>query len=1031
MQSNKKQLWLATLMLVATLTACGGGGDDESDTPVYRQSADQIQSALTIRQTVQQATIISGAAPKSTATDEAPALTTDGAALQSVSRGDTVDLGLTISALEGVSSLLARVEGATSYLQIDDPNLSASGSTAKAGGSATVFSGQVQVHIPSSVHSGQFCIEFAAVDQAGRVSNYRKVCFQLPENIGDIPPPQVNAGGDLAVGDDAGTVALVGEAKAAGGATITAYRWRQLGDLGPVTVVAGSLSGAEFSFEVPDVVGAQSFGFELVVTDSGGRQARDTVDIDIVDRSTPLPPQVSVGASRSVDEGASLTISGSATDPDGFIASLRWSASPDGLVTIAQSASRVTEIQLGRVTVDTPVELRLEATDNSGLTSSNSFTLTVRDTGPEPVTLRLSGTVAEAGYEGAEVTVTAGSDQFTGQVDAQGRWQADVTVLDQSVFLHASVTHPSRSAERLEALLGDFGSALAAGNGAQTSEQHLPMLTLGYFGTALAARIRWHWALQSGQAQSSLPADTSALASAARGVDPMRVLHLSVMQELLAQGLSTLPQGVEDTLALLASREDSESVLVDLIQSHGESYRTRVDQILAAPMPTLASDHARPLEHFVNLGPSRWFLASQRVELLANGSARVDEGYTTPQSPRSASGTWAVSAGKTQITYSTAPTSTFFSDDATCGDDPTPRNVTFAYTPVGVDVTPLWQPEAGLTLAIWQTEFRTDYPDNPECEPVVEAADPLLLWLQEFGSAPPFPIAISDGTVLAISVPNTGSETNSAGGPLMAFRPDRLRFQADGSGTMDGFALDGEPTSTFSWRMLVDGALEVVDANQVTSRYYGWARQDAIGFEVFHVTDAADGYRSAARQNLVPVSTPAPQMTDAVAAADWAQFGHDRWFSSQSTVFSRFGLRLRSGGTGVNTDRYLDEDTYIAGPETSRQLEWALTEDGLDSFWTYDSSTGSGNCTYDGVTCQYIDQRRWVPVAAVGDRYYFLEDRLYAVDSDPATPPELRYYSELRYYDRSELPAAGKGIRTSGAGPGGISDAYPVSSPHH
>lgn len=1031
MKSNKKQIWLATLMLVTTLTACGGGGDDETDTPAFTESADQIQSALTIRQTVQQATLISGAAPKSTATAEAPALTTDGAALQSVSSGDTVDLGLTISALEGVSSLLARVQGATSYLQIDDPNLSVSGSTAKAGGSATVFSGQVQVQIPSSFHSGQFCIEFAAVDQAGRVSNYRKVCFQLPENIGDIPPPQVNAGGDLAVGDDAGTVALVGEAKAAGGATITAYRWRQLGDLAPVTVVAGSLSGAEFSFEVPDVVGAQSFGFELVVTDSDGRQARDTVDIDIVDRSTPLPPQVSVGASRSADEGTSLTVSGSATDPDGFIASLRWTASPAGLVTIAQSANRVTEVQLSRVTVDTPVELRLEATDNSGLTSSNSFTLTVRDTGPEPVTLRLSGTVAEAGYEGAEVTVTAGSDSFTGQVDAQGRWQTDVTVLDRSVFLRAAVTHPSRSEERLEALLGDFSSALAAGNGTETLEQQLPMLTLGYFGTALAARIRWHWALQSGQAQGSLPADTSALASAARGVDPMRVLHLSVMQDLLAQGLSTLPQGVGDTLALLASREDSESVLVDLIQSHGETYRARVAQMLAAPMPTLAPDHARPLEHFINLGPSRWYLASQRVELLANGSARVDEGFNTPQSARSASGTWAVSAGETQISYSTAPTSTDFSAEGTCGDDPTPRNVTFAYTPVSLDFTPLWQPEAGLTLAIWQTEFRIDYPDNPECESVTETADPLLVWLQEFETAPPFPIAIADGSVLAMSVPNTGSETNSAGGPLMAFRPDRLRFRADGTGTMDGFALDGEPSSSFSWRMLGDGALEVVDANQVTSRYYGWARQDAIGYEVVHVTDAADGYRSAARPNLVPVSAPAPQITAAVAAADWAQFGHDRWFSSQSTVFSRFGLRLRSDGTGVNTQSNLDDATYFAGPETGQQLEWTLTEEGLDSFWTWDSSTGTGNCTYDGVTCQYIDQRRWVPVAAVGDRYYFLEDRLYATDSDPATPPNLRYYSELRYYDRSELPVAAKGIRAAGEAGGGIRDAFSVSSPHH
>lgn len=1008
MHVNKKN-WLATLLVAVSVAACGGGGDDAAEAEVVAETADQIQAALTVRQTVQQATVITGAAPKSTATDEAPELNTDSDALQSVEAGDTVDLGLTISALEGVSSLLARVEGANSYLQIDDPNLSDAGSTGKALGGATVFSGQVQVQIPSSLNSGQFCIEFAAVDQAGRVSNYRKVCFQIPRNIADIPPPQVNAGGDLAVGDDVGTVALAGEARAAGGSSITSYQWRQLGDLDPVTVVEGSLGEAEFSFEVSDVVGAQSFGFELVVTDSDGRQGRDTVDIDIVDRSTPLPPQVSVGASRSVDEGSTLTVSGSATDPDGFISSLLWTASPAGLVTIAQSGNRVTELQVGRVSADTPVELRLEATDNSGLTASKSLTLTVRDTGPEPVTLRLSGTVAEAGYGGAVVTVAAGSDQFTAQVDAQGRWQTDVTVVDQSVFLHASVTHPARSAEKLEALLGDFASVLAAGDGTETSEQQLPVLTLGYFGTAMAARIRWHWALQSGQALGSLPADTAALASAARGVDLMRAVHLTAMQGLLSQGLAGLPQGVDDTLSLLASREDSETVLVELIQDHGEAYRDHVKQVLAAPLPTLDQAHARPLGHFINLGPSRWYLVSHRTELLADGSARVDRGYTTPKEVQSASGTWSISAHETHVSYTSAPTTTSYESDEVCGDDPTPRNITFAYTPLRALFAPIWQPETGLTLAVWRTEYRTEYPDNPECAPVDEISEPTLVWLQEIGVSPGFPIAISDGTVLAMSVPNTGDESNSFVGPQVAFRSDRLHFRADGTGTMDGFGLDGEPSSNFSWTIAEDGALEVVDANQITSRYYGWARQDASGFEIFHLTDTAGGHRSAARQSLVLASSPAPQLTQAVAAADWAQFGNDRWFSGQSMVFSRFGLRLRPDGTGVNLDRHLSDSSYFPGPETSQQLSWELTDDGLNSYWTYNSSTGASNCTYDGVTCEYQDMRRWVPVAVVGDRYYFLEDRLYAIDGDPATPPDLRYYTDLRFYDRSDLPAGAKG----------------------
>ena len=125
-------------------------------------------------------------------------------------------------------------------------------------------------------------------------------------------------------------------------------------------------------------------------TDSSGNESTATREVTVVAAGPPAdnnPPDVDAGADQTVGEGDTVTLSGSATDPDAgdAIESYSWSAPPGSGITFADGSSASTTFTAPAVDADATFTLTLTASDgaNSG---SDDVDVTVKDTGSAFIT---------------------------------------------------------------------------------------------------------------------------------------------------------------------------------------------------------------------------------------------------------------------------------------------------------------------------------------------------------------------------------------------------------------------------------------------------------------------------------------------------------------------------------------------------------------------------------------------------------------------------------------------------------------------
>lgn len=186
-------------------------------------------------------------------------------------------------------------------------------------------------------------------------------------------PPSADAGVSQRV-EVGATVVLTGSA-IDGDGEIVAVSWTQTA--GPEVTLSSS-SNLSTNFIAPSLENDILLTFQLTVTDDGGAQASDTVNVAVVGKPVNLEPVVNAGADQSVYSGAKVNLQGIANDEDGEIISYQWTQTSGTLVELLDSDKAIASFTAPQVTANETLMFLLTVVDDDQTSSSDSVAIEIQ-----------------------------------------------------------------------------------------------------------------------------------------------------------------------------------------------------------------------------------------------------------------------------------------------------------------------------------------------------------------------------------------------------------------------------------------------------------------------------------------------------------------------------------------------------------------------------------------------------------------------------------------------------------------------------
>jgi hypothetical protein len=604
---------------------------------------------------------------------------------------------------------------------------------------------------------------------------------------------------------------------------------------------------------------------------------------------------------------------------------------------------------------------------------------------PTKVSLKLKGAVTDAPIPNAVVTATVGTQTFTTTADADGIYSLDLEIEASHVGDFVTLSGKGAGAQsyvEFRSLAGSFQTLAAAAGSDKTlssDENHSTQIT--NVSTAEAVL------LQEANGGQPITSDT-VLASLGTSLDGQQVLDVAATLKLLVDHADDypMPAGATSILAL-ATDTEARQKLVDEVAAKDPAVFSQIQNAIAADpslsRPLVAADVASFTSAMLSSDPGFSFNYTNRA---ANYSFEADGTGSVSTGTSDAAMTWKIEGSSIRVSFD-QPVQTVSFDTENCAGDGGVRQVEAHYETKELALAFLSE----RTVATTEISHVT-YADCASLTARDVSITSARTILNE-DDAQPLELAELRDSTHSIYVFDSASHT------VMA---DIADLNADGTGSTR--LLD----QSFTWAL--DAAGRVVTAtfdNGTTAEYRVLRDIDAVTSDLFFELRTPDGaVYTDIGASVFADPDYAFQLSADVIPGRYYQFG----VGDETVADDRlkgFALRFDAGGSGSQELDYIDvngavvlEDQSI---EPSYAFHWTLENGEVVVRRTWDTAAEQDACVYGTAYCELYDERRIVPIAADGDRIYWLEKRRFTSGSIDASTPATHL---VRFYDREPLTGA-------------------------